>query len=159
MTYAKVENGQVTEPVTLPDGARRLDTGQWVLGLPTAPVDVQQAAGYYEVVETEPTVGDATHVPVRTVSLVAGVPTEVWTTRVKTAPELAQDLRNDNMQALITKGRAAFAANTTFLAIASPTAAQVRDQVQLLTREMNGMFKMVLARYGQGDMFDDTTGT
>jgi hypothetical protein len=159
MTYAFVSEGTVTEPVTVPSSARRLDTEQWVLGLPGAPSDVQEACGYYQVDETTPTVATPTHVPVRTVALVAGRPAEQWSLRARTTAELEQQTRDDNMTALVAKGRQAFTGNQTFLGIGSPTAAQVRDQVQLLTREMNGTLKLLLARFGQIDVLDDTTGT
>lgn len=54
---------------------------------------------------------------------------------------------------LLAKAQKALATNATFLAIGSPTAAQVRDQTIMLTREMNGIIKLALGQ------FDDLTGT
>ena len=56
--------------------------------------------------------------------------------------------------AILSKLSKAQQTNATFLALgASPTAAQVRDQVIALTRQMNGAIKYVLGQ------FDDLTGT
>lgn len=42
---------------------------------------------------------------------------------------------------------AALATNATFLAIATPTAAQTTVQVKALTRQMNGLIRLAVARY------------
>jgi hypothetical protein len=49
-----------------------------------------------------------------------------------------------NQETIIGKAKAALAANNTFLAIASPTAAQVSAQVKLLTRENNAIVRLLL---------------
>lgn len=43
--------------------------------------------------------------------------------------------------------QAALAANRTFLAIPSPTQTQVRDQAQALTRQLNGVIRMLLNQF------------
>ena len=72
----------------LPRSARRLDTNQWVMGLATAPVDAQQACGWYEIVTTDKPDDTDTTTHDRSIELVNGVPTIVWTERDKTADEL-----------------------------------------------------------------------
>jgi len=88
--FALVTDDTIQAVGRLPRSARRLDTGQWILGLPDAPVDLQQACGWYEVTdadrpdETETTTHD------RTFELVDGIPTVVWTERPLTDEELFQ---------------------------------------------------------------------
>lgn len=45
----------------------------------------------------------------------------------------------------------ALAANTTFLGIASPTNAQIAAQVKALTRQNNGLIRLVLRRFDSTD--------
>ena|SRR5438128_9887184 len=56
-------------------------------------------------------------------------------------------------QTILNRASAALAANATYQAIASPTTAQAVAQVALLTREVNGIIRLLLAQ------FDTTTGT
>jgi len=58
-----------------------------------------------------------------------------------------------NATDLRTKALAALTANDTFLAIASPTNAQVAAQVKALTRECNALIRLTIGQ------LDTTTGT
>lgn len=58
-----------------------------------------------------------------------------------------------NRQSIETKALNALAANVTFLALASPTTAQVTAQVKLLTRETSALIRLLLNQLG------DTAGT
>lgn len=58
-----------------------------------------------------------------------------------------------NAQDLQDKARNAIQANKNFLAIASPTNAQVIQQVQTLTKENTALIKLMLG------LLDDTAGT
>jgi hypothetical protein len=58
------------------------------MGLRDAPVDLQQATGWYEVVDTARPADTPTTTHDRTVELAAGTPTVVWTERNKTQTEL-----------------------------------------------------------------------
>ena len=79
-------------------------------------------------------------------------------TRALTAAEVAL-LAQDNVQAaafankatLTTRGLTALDANKTFLAIASPTNAQVSAQVRALTQQMNGVIRLVLNKMDATD--------
>jgi hypothetical protein len=88
MAYALIDNGQIESVGALPVAARRQDTGEWVMGLRDAPVDLQQATGWFEVVDTVRPDDTPTTTHDRSVELVAGTPTVVWTERNKTQPEL-----------------------------------------------------------------------
>ena len=54
---------------------------------------------------------------------------------------------------LASRARAALIANATFLALGSPTNAQTLAQVQLLTKECNGIIRLLLG------VLDSTSGT
>lgn len=88
MQYALVVENQIVG-FGLPTSARRLDTRQWVLGLPDASDAMKAACGYLPVVEVEAPVVAADKIAERSVQLVSGAPTEVWTVRDKTPDELS----------------------------------------------------------------------
>lgn len=88
--YAFVFVDTIQSVGALPISARRLDNADWVIGLAAAPVSLQRACGWYEVVETpRPTTAQG-ETAESTVELVAGIPTRVWTVRPYTAPEQAR---------------------------------------------------------------------
>ena len=90
MSYAYVTNNTVNaEAGRPPTSARRLDTGQWVLGLRDAPVLLQEACGWFAVTDTARPADTDTTTHDRTVELVNGTPTVVWTERPWTVEELA----------------------------------------------------------------------
>lgn len=57
------------------------------------------------------------------------------------------------------KARLALTANATFLAIGSPTNAQTLAQVQRLTRECSGIWRLLLAVDGAFDLLVENTDT
>jgi hypothetical protein len=80
--------------------------------------------------------------------------------RAMTADEIAAETAAEaatsaavNADALRAKAQQALTANATFQALASPTNAQVLAQVQLLTKECNGLIRLALS------LLDSTSGT
>lgn len=53
------------------------------------------------------------------------------------------------------RARTALAGNATYLALATPTAAQTTAQVKALTRQINALIRLVVA----ADLLTDNTGT
>lgn len=88
MSYVLVTDDTIQSIGGLPRSARRLDNDAWVMGLANASTEAQQACGWYEVADTDRPDDTATTTFDRSIELVEGVPTVVWTERDKTADEL-----------------------------------------------------------------------
>jgi hypothetical protein len=89
MAYALVTDGTIDAVQgNVPTAARRLDTGEWVMGLRDADTATQEATGWFEIQDTARPADTPTTTHDRSVELVADVPTVVWTERPKTAAEL-----------------------------------------------------------------------
>ena len=100
--YAYVIDGVVREESgSLPASARRLDTGEWVMGLDTAPDDLLHATGWWEVIDTPRPDDTETTTHDRTVEVVDGQPTVVWVARPWTADELAAEEAAANTTQLV----------------------------------------------------------
>lgn len=98
MSYALVVDNTIqAEAGSLPSSARTLaDPGQWITGLPWTPVEVQRSTGWFEVVQAARPADTPTATWERSLTLVAGVPTETWTERNKTQAELDAERRAAN---------------------------------------------------------------
>jgi hypothetical protein len=141
--YALVVNNTIQSVGRLPDSARRLDTRQWILGLPDAGVSAHVACGYFPVSRNARPVDTPITTWERSFTLVGGVPTETWTERAKNADELAATQASANSDALRAQAEAKLVDNRTFLAIGSPSNAQVLAQVRSLTQQMNGLIRLL----------------
>lgn len=86
--HALVIDGQIQALGRLPRSARRLDTGEWVMGLDSAPLALVHACGWHEVQDAERPPDTETHTHERSVEVVDGVPAVVWTPRAWTAEEV-----------------------------------------------------------------------
>jgi hypothetical protein len=102
MSYALVIDGTIEAEGALPASARRLDNDAWVMGLATAPVELQQATGWYEVTDTPRPADTATDTFDRTLELVGTTPTVVWVQRPKTAEEVAAATATTNQASIVT---------------------------------------------------------
>jgi hypothetical protein len=87
--FAYVTNGTIQAVGKLPVAARRLDTGQWVLGLRDAVAELQRACGWFAVVDAPRPADTDTSTHDRSIELVHGLPTVVWTEREWTDAEVA----------------------------------------------------------------------
>ena len=67
--------------------------------------------------------------------------------------------QKDAAAALLVKASNAIAANVTYLAIASPSNAQVAAQVRALTRQTNALMRLVAGMYGQHGQLADGADT
>ena len=67
-------------------------------------------------------------------------------TRPKTTAELANDTQTANRATIQTQATNALANNRTYLAIATPTTAQMRAQIDALTRQHQGMIRLLLGQ-------------
>lgn len=137
MTYALVVGNTIQSVGGLPQSARRIDTGQWVMGLPSAPAELVAACGYLPVVQVARPADTPTTTFDRAVTLDGGVPTETWTERPKTQAELDGEAAQTNRQAVIAAIKAALAdldlviADTTaYIDLPTPTNAQAVAQVR-----------------------------
>ena len=119
--YAFVTDDTIQSLGRLPASARRLDTGDWVMGLATAPVELVAATGWLPVIDTPRPDDTATTTHDRSVELVAGVPTVVWTQRDKTPEELAAETRQANRTAIEDAARTAMANLQTIIGSADVT--------------------------------------
>lgn len=96
MIYVLVTDSTIQSIGRLPNGARRLDTGEWVLGLDTAPPELVAATGWYEMVDTARPADTDTTTHDRSVELIDGTPTVTWTERAKTTDEQDEETRQAN---------------------------------------------------------------
>lgn len=141
--YALVVDDAVVSTGRLPASARRLDTQEWVMGLATATVDLQQACGYLEVDEpARPTVTAQQTFDPDTIELVAGVPTRVFHVRAKTQAELDADTADADTRAERDQAKAAVAQLDQFITRgATNTAAQVRDMTVIQARILKRLIR------------------
>ena len=145
MTHVTIRNGQIVGPElhTLPAAAPRLDTGAWVTPADRAWTPALLAAcGITPVQDTPRPADTATHTTTRTVTLLAGIPTETWTPRPWTLEEQTTRTETSNSETLRARARTTLGTNTTYLAIAAPTTAQNTAQIKALTRQVSALIRL-----------------
>jgi hypothetical protein len=91
--YALIIDGKIQSVGNLPNSARRLDNGNWVMGLATASDALKAACGYRAVIDNRPQYDEATQVLERGDVFLSDPTTPVvaYTIRAKTAEELAAE--------------------------------------------------------------------
>ena len=145
MLYAHTTSGivdQVGQPPALAyDGARWWD-------LRDLDPQILTSLGWLPVIVTAQP-GDT---PTRTTELGYEVGTEavtqVWIPRGWTTRELEAKTATVNEATIQGKAKAALTANDTFLALTSPTNAQVLAQTKILTRECSALIRLALRLLG-----------
>lgn len=97
--------------------------------------------GFVVVVNTTPTGATQSQTYDRSLSVVGQTVTEVWTIRAKNAGELASDSRQAVVADIESRVNAYITASQTYLAIGSPSAAQVAAQTTRNTRAIIGIIR------------------
>jgi hypothetical protein len=117
-------------------------------GLQYATDEQLAVLGILPVVDTPRPADTATHTTERSVELVAGIPTVVWTSVAWTAAELAQRARSANAAALtdLQALQAKIAEIKTFLTDADVVAAENQPNATPLTAQQQNRFNKAVAR-------------
>ena len=156
MSYALVVDDEIVSVGLMPKAARNIDSGDWILPYNGIWSDSERtAAGYYKVSQTERPEDTATDTFDRSLEIVDGVPTVIWTQRPMTQDELdaaaakaAADAAQAAQDALMSdteaQARTGFANNKDYLALPAPTGPESIAQVEALTRQVNGLIRIVV---------------
>lgn len=137
-----IDSGETSQPtaLTLRDGS---GTRLWWSGISDAEL---AECGWFKVVAVTRPADTATTTTDRSITMQAGKPTETWTVRNKTQAELDLERDQTNSTTIRNQANAALDNNRTYLAIATPTNAQVVAQVRSLTQQMNGVIRLILGK-------------
>lgn len=141
--YALVVDGTIQSMGPLPNAARRLDTGEWVLGLTDAPPGLVAATGWYEVAEPAPPASTGGVIE-STVAVVNGTPTRVWTERPKTPDEVAATQRQTNDVTIRQQLVAAMDALAATIATPPANVAQCSQKIVQNARVLRGLIRLQL---------------
>lgn len=139
-TPSSTERGPGRLEVKMSDGA--------LLGPPETgwTTELAQLCGFAVVAETAQPADTATQTYTRSLTFPGGVPTVTWTVRLKSQAQLDAVTANTTAATITTQATTALGVNRTFLALATPTNAQVVAQVRALTRQNNGIIRLLVNR-------------
>lgn len=131
---------------------QKVSDGAW-LSAPDGVWTAELAAlcGFIPIVETPKPADTQTTTTDRTVQLVDGTPTVVWVERAWSQSELDAKATSANSDLIRSQAEAALANNGTYLAITSPSQAQVVAQVNALTRQVNKLIRLALGKFDGTD--------
>lgn len=150
MAFAFVVDGVLQAVGRLPGSARLLDTGEWFMppgGLRAASEADRAACGWFQVTDVSPLFDSATQVLERgAVVLVDGFPVVDYTVRDKTPEELAADAQTAADETERDAARNAIANLDAYLALTSPTNAQVKSAVDYLAKVAR---RLIIDQYGR----------
>jgi hypothetical protein len=140
-TYAIVEDGAIVRTGSLPKAWRNHT------GLQYATDEQLAAIGILPVVEVAQPADTATHTFERSIELVAGVPTVVWTARAWTAEELAARTAATNDTAMRAEvDQALDGLRAIINSSGTLTAAQLSNAVRLLARVLLRLCRFQLGK-------------
>jgi hypothetical protein len=129
----------------LSDGAQ-LGPPDWIGWTP----ELAALCGFVTITHAARPDDTATDTHDRSVELVDGTPTVVWTSREWTLDELAARAAQANDATIRARVADALDANRSFLAVESPTNAQTLAQVKALTRQTQALIRLVTAQTADG---------
>jgi hypothetical protein len=102
--------------------------------------------GWFAVVTVAQPADTPTQTSDRSITVVAGKPTETWTVRNKTQGELDSARDQANNATIRSQATTALDNNRTYLAVGAPTNIQVVAQLRAVTQQMNGVIRLVLGK-------------
>jgi hypothetical protein len=144
MSYALVVDNQIMQEGRLPSAARRLDTREWVLGLPEADTFLQKQCGWHEVADAERPQDSDQFTFERALVLDVMGPRVTWLQRNWTADELQARKLAANARMISDRLAQARTVNKAFIdrGVAN-TAADVRNWTLAAARELNGIIMLL----------------
>ena len=148
--FAHVTAGTVDQTGNPP--ATAFADGRW-WDLRTLDPAALTACGWMPADEVARPADTATNTSDMSWTVAAGRAVQTWTTRLKSTAELANDTTATNNTSLRDKARTAITGNTTYLALVSPTNAQVVTQMNRLTRQNTALIRLEVSA------LDSTDGT
>ena len=136
----------------LPTAARRLDTGEWVLGLSDAPSALQEACGFVTITPATRPADTATHTSERSVVRTGDTVAEVWTVVPKSAESLAAEQSARNRATI--EGRAATIVsqmNAITATTGALTAAQLSNAVRQIAAATRALTRLAVGLLDAAD--------
>lgn len=137
-------------------GERRIDNDEWITPLGGVwSLELAALCGFVPIVRTPAPADTDVVFYTRSILVVDDVPTEEWTATNRSVDDIAVRVGENNRLALEVKLRTNLQTNKTYLALVSPSNAQVVAHTKALTRQINALIRHTLG----ADTLSDTTDT